>query len=794
MTSTGRRTVIGLAVFALFLFAGRGAAEFLAEHWWGGSVSAGGAVFSTRWALFRLALDAGATLLAVAWFATNFLVAARLTARATAGSSAPTRGVPPLPPSQVRRWALPAAVLLGLLCGAGTAEWAASLALAWQAPRWGIIDQFHNLDIGFYIGILPALVHIHFLSLALALLGLVAVVILYAVGGSLRVASRRFVLDPGIRLHLGLLGATLAATLGAGYVLEPYEFASGLRPATGAAHVVLLSSMSWLLVGLAFAAGALTLYWGLRGRIVLPVGAWAAFGLFALVIRLLAPAAGSVGEGDREPAELRELEREAFGIPEVIESRPLGPANLPDSIALDGLWDPRALRPPGEGRWVAAARTSWSANGSSHPALLLVADAGERDVVSLVVVRDDLTGPEGHPLTVRDDQVAYPGIAPLVELPGSTARPGVTGVRVVAGEMGVQAGGLIRRLLLTWALQHNLLNAEPAARALWRLDPRERLSAIAPFVEWGTPRPVLDDGNLIWISDGYLYSSAFPGVAPVPWRGRPASYLRAAFLGVVNGRDGVVRVFERGSTDPLSLAWAAIARELVEPASAIPVSWAAAMEYPVEGFGTHAAVLRRRHWQLGGLVSPPAGVGFDTIPGPVHRAGFQSSEGRRLLAVLEGERIGAAEQLRVIRLDSLPAVESPVLLPARWERLPFVQQMRDSALATGWRYQGGPLQFTMTESGPLGWQAAFVVDSGGQGTLVALNLALAGRLGTGADRAGAWDNLRGERAAFPVSLGEQIRLHQAREWLLLADSAMRRGDLAGFGRAFEALRAILDRP
>src|SRR5690606_27092087 len=121
-------------------------------------------------------------------------------------------------------------------------------------------------------------------------------------------------------------------------------------------------------------------------------------------------------------------------------------------------------------------------------------------------------------------------------------------------------------------------------------------------------------------------------------------------------------------------------------------------------------------------------------------------------------------------------------------------QMRDSALAIGWRYQGGPLRFKMTEGGPLGWQAAFVVDSGGQGTLVALNLALGGRLGTGPDLDGAWENLRGARAAFPVSLGEQLRLRQAREWLFRADSALRRGDLAGFGRAFEALRAILDRP
>jgi hypothetical protein len=36
-----------------------------------------------------------------------------------------------------------------------------------------------------------------------------------------------------------------------------------------------------------------------------------------------------------------------------------------------------------------------------------------------------------------------------------------------------------------------------------------------------------------------------------------------------------------------------------------------------------------------------------------------------------------------------------------------------------------------------------------------------------------------------------VQLEEARRWYAVADSALRRGDFATFGRAFEALRRIL---
>jgi hypothetical protein len=53
----------------------------------------------------------------------------------------------------------------------------------------------------------------------------------------------------------------------------------------------------------------------------------------------------------------------------------------------------------------------------------------------------------------------------------------------------------------------------------------------------------------------------------------------------------------------------------------------------------------------------------------------------------------------------------------------------------------------------------------------------------------AWQNLLGQSA--PLLSGGSGRLGEAREWMAIADSALKRGDWSAFGRAFEALREIL---
>jgi hypothetical protein len=54
--------------------------------------------------------------------------------------------------------------------------------------------------------------------------------------------------------------------------------------------------------------------------------------------------------------------------------------------------------------------------------------------------------------------------------------------------------------------------------------------------------------------------------------------------------------------------------------------------------------------------------------------------------------------------------------------------------------------------------------------------------------------LRGASAPLPPGYEPQSAVTEARRWFVRADSALRAGDFAGFGRAFEALGATLEVP
>ncbi len=791
MTPRGRRVAIALTGLTGLLFAGRWAAEFLSERWWIDTVSPAGAVFGTRWALVRLGLELGAILVAAVWFSVNLLLAVRLRARLADEPPSPASASGSAPGSAaIRWWALGAALLLAVLCGAGTGAWAAEILLALEQPRWGLADAAGMRDAGFYLATLPVLLRLEELALALAGIGFVATTMLYAIAGALRVAARRFVLHRGIRLHLGILGAVLGLVLAAGYLMAPWELEAGLRPSLGEAHRLLLASLARVLAGLALAAAVLTMVWGVRGRMMVPVGAWASLALFALAIRLLAPAAGSpagLGQPDREH---RVREQEAFGIP--------GPAEVAASAgqfgpALDAhpaLWSERTLVPD-SGRWLAADRLTTPPGSAERPLLLLSAPArGHAGLVGYAVPEREVTA-AGGPMTLHEvGAEPAPGLVPFQRWPEARVYPGNLGVRVSADPGGVPASGFLRRLALSWALQVNVFGAEAGGGVAWRRDTEERLTAVAPFAQWGAARPRIVAGQLVWVSDGYFHATSFPGVAPTPWRGRPISYLRAGLVGVVDAELGRARIFQRGEPDPLGAAWAAIAGALIEPWEALPSELASQLHYPTELLAVQGRVLQRPHWAIGALAAPLA----DSLTGGMGRLAFGPPDGGPVAAVAEAQVVDGLDRLRVVRFDSSAALDEPRTLGPRWERLPFVTQMADSVRSAGARMVLGRIQIEPTAEGLVGFQAGHAVDSLGRATLVLVNVAQGGRLGTGSRVEAAWRNLRGEEAALPQSLGAAGQLREARLWLLRADSAFRRGDLAGFGRAFEALRAILDFP
>jgi hypothetical protein len=233
---------------------------------------------------------------------------------------------------------------------------------------------------------------------------------------------------------------------------------------------------------------------------------------------------------------------------------------------------------------------------------------------------------------------------------------------------------------------------------------------------------------------------------------------------------------------------------------------AVTLPYPVELFESQARVLERNAWNAGALSGrPESGTGEPAAP---ERGWLPGAGGTRLVALYErplGRRVSTVlgatmqdglPQLRLVRVDTAASLPAPRMLEEIWNRFPSYQRLAESVRASVGRADTlarGPL-VVWRGSDTLGaYRARFAPQAGGGLSLVWVSVAHGRRVGAGRTLASAWDNLLGGSAPLPPVL-PSATLDEARRWLQLADSALRAGDLAGFGRAFDALRQVLRAP
>ena len=382
-------------------------------------------------------------------------------------------------------------------------------------------------------------------------------------------------------------------------------------------------------------------------------------------------------------------------------------------------------------------------------------------------------------------------------------RLGPQSVRPLAPEIafgssaGVAAPGFLHRLVLAWALQApSIFGAKQ--RVAWRLDPAERLTALAPFATWENARPWLDGRGLHWVLEGYATSEAMPAARRRAWYGRQVSYLRAGFVGVVNAETGTTDVYLRPDPDPLSRAWAARSSPLIRAPGDLPPDVLAALEYPAALLGVQGDLIAETRSQLvatdTGAIAVP-GVDRRPLPGGRHGRLVVPVVDRRtgrLDLLLEGTWDGHRDRLIETVPDSTMAPEGPDVLTRRWGRFPYLQQMRDSVTATGSAFETGRVRYAASPEGLIAYQPSWGVDPRGRATLVLVTVARGDRIGAGRSLDEAWKNSRGEMADYLRMSDEAAIVGEARRWLREADSAFKRGDLAAFGRAFAALKSVLE--
>jgi uncharacterized protein len=133
------------------------------------------------------------------------------------------------------------------------------------------------------------------------------------------------------------------------------------------------------------------------------------------------------------------------------------------------------------------------------------------------------------------------------------------------GEGGVELGSFVRRAAFAIRfgqiepLISNFVNSD--SRIIYKRDVVDRVKTIAPFLKWDSdPYPVLLDGKVVYILDGYTTTNRYPYSQSSSGGGGALSgggvnYVRNSVKAVVDAYDGTMRLYVMPGDDPIIQAY-----------------------------------------------------------------------------------------------------------------------------------------------------------------------------------------------------------------------------------------------
>ena len=740
-------------------------------------------------------------------------------------------------------------LLLAIVVSHNAGDWWTTQVLLREGQGVGARDPVLNRDVGYYLFVLPWYRTLHAFVTLLAGTMLAVIALLYAGVGAIRWTRRRLQVGDLARMHLAGLFAAFAFTLFWGYQLEPAEFVAGIHQVPLDATLVdVRIPVARLLAVLALRAAGESFAWLWFPSTGVMAGAWTVLVVVSLVGHHVLPAFSvSVrDEGRLVPAEVErataELQRLAYGLerhdstippPLPRDSRSL--AARRGQLRASPVWDAFAvagalnasLDPADHVRFLDASlglyRSSSGQPVSAYVAVREVDQARVRDggkvtweqqhtlpyghSNGIVAVAAAAAGPEGRPVFLRSLGPADSASAGLVDVrlaaPATFFSPAAGDFAIVGGEpgefVGVRGGGVLQRIALAWALQSpRLVTSDllgPDVEILWERQIASRLARYAPFAEFGAPYPVVAGNRLYWLASGYVTSETFPSGNAMRWHGRTVRYLRAGFIGVVDAHSGQTAVYLVPAADPLSMAWARRAPEIIRGFDRLPVELAEHLRYPEELFDVQATLIRGP--LLAAAPSPAASRGrapaldlarrsrplwwwigpwtSDTVTRLRVVGRFESEESTGLSGIVAGTLVDGRPVLDVVRFS--PALE---LAGAAEITRRLADQRTPSVGVTGAR------RIAPLADGVLAAQATYATGDGPP-RISEVVVQWGAGVTRGPTLIAAVDNVLASRNEG----GSGGDWSSAQRWFDRMEEARLRGDWAAFGRSYDALRRLL---
>jgi len=185
---------------------------------------------------------------------------------------------------------------------------------------------------------------------------------------------------------------------------------------------------------------------------------------------------------------------------------------------------------------------------------------------------------------------------------------GRTSTTVYSGKDGVALNSFLRRA--AFALRFGQIdplissNVKNSSRILMQRDISDRLHAVAPFLQWDSdPYPVLTDGGVQWVLDGYTTSTNYPNaqradvgdVNPGADLRSSFNYVRNSIKATVDAYDGTVKLYIVDKSDPLIRAYQKAFPSLFTDGSKVPKDIRAHFRYPEDLFRVQTTMWGRYH-------------------------------------------------------------------------------------------------------------------------------------------------------------------------------------------------------
>jgi len=471
-----------------------------------------------------------------------------------------------IPREQLTYTAVGASLLLGIALAWSRGDWSTFLAARVGQP-FGESDPYFAEDLAFFVHRLPLELYVFNWALMVVLTMIGVVVVLYALTPSLRWEQGGVYVSAYVRRHLAMLAGTLLVMLSWHFRLEMYTILGQGGGVDGAFtyfdhRVGIPASLVMSVVTLG--SGLMVLWAGWTGQMRLAFAALTGVLLSALAARQVAPFVARRAVADRDPA-VRErpyeatragYTRRAFAVDRIAAADSTFVfANLAQAAPYVPLWDDGVLHRAVD-HALSGATVAWRTRDSALLVVVPASDPRPASAAFLVSTAEET----GVPARVPRDESNTEAPRVLI-LADSLALP-ITVADTTGRIAAPILSSALTRLAYALAMQDLRIWLGPApvppTRMVERRSVRERVSALAPFFAQGTTvTPVWIADTLAWAIEVYSTSATYPLSRRQAVAGAERAYFQHAATALVNAATGKTVFVADSMPDAIAASWIA---------------------------------------------------------------------------------------------------------------------------------------------------------------------------------------------------------------------------------------------